>query len=414
MRTETGRDHPEPNIWYAALMVAIVTAAWAGFCAWNESLTRTYGLDVDGWGHMIGRFERSGRHLSLLFQDPSMWKGPIVPFLFGLSYYLAPFRSAVLVFNIIAMAAAAALFVVTFYRLGATRLAALLAVLCWVFYLPHRYIYGYYFAEPTLSLFIALFLMCCGWAIRTKNLTLVFATGALAGVMLLARPPFLVIAGTVPLLLWYHLREHAARAIALFGLGFLLAYAPWPIRNYATYHEFIPFTTEGPKDVFLSTYLPGDDGLMDTFYAIAEYRALEAGEAGLSHLERYHYWRPLVLDNIRKDPIGQLQLCVRKAMRFWIDLPVYSWIPGWKTTAVAAIFLPLAVLGGVAGWRSLLTQICVLFAGSLWLFHAIVHSGLRYNFPVLPLVFMLSAMGAQAVAGACASRRRSVPASSAA
>jgi hypothetical protein len=37
----------------------------------------------------------------------------------------------------------------------------------------------------------------------------------------------------------------------------------------------------------------------------------------------------------------------------------------------------------------------IAWVGGLWLFHALVHSELRYNFPVLPFAFVLAASGAE-------------------
>jgi hypothetical protein len=50
--------------------------------------------------------------------------------------------------------------------------------------------------------------------------------------------------------------------------------------------------------------------------------------------------------------------------------------------------------------------VAAAWVGGLWMFHAIVHSELRYNFPVLPFAFFLACCGAEVlwVASRCAPR----------
>src|SRR5262249_8123483 len=161
--------------------------------------------------------------------------------------------------------------------------------------------------------------------------------------------------------------------------------------NYWVTGEFIPFTTEGGKILFQGTYLPGDDVGMSELRRDAGFAALEAAEPA-DPVEQYRYWRRLGAEPGKADPARQAELCLRKAVRFWTYLPAHGWVPGWKTAAVAAVALPLAAWGAVRGRRTRLAQLCVLWVGGLWLFHALVHAELRYNFPVLPFLFLLPAL----------------------
>jgi hypothetical protein len=386
-------------------LIFLSSAAWASLNAWSEQDTRTYPLDLDGWGHLTLRLKSSGNHLALLFQDPSIWKGPVVPFAFGLAYYFAPFDESVLALNVVLFALAAAMLFLGFYFLGAGRWAALLAVLFWVFYPPHRYIFGYYVAEPFLAFLSALLFVLIGQTIFRVNPFLAAASGILAGLLVLARAPYFVTVCGLPLLLAYHISEKRRRAVVLFGFGFLVAFCPWTIRNYLTYGELIPFTTEGGKVLFQGTYLAGDDEIWDALRRRPEFPGIEAREKGKSAIEQNRYWQALALQQIRQDPAGQLRLCVRKAIRFLTYMPEHSWVPNWKTVTVAALSLVFACVALVRLRRSLLVQMCALWLGGLWVFHTLIHAELRYNFPVLPMLFLLAVLGVRSLR---ADERRSI------
>jgi hypothetical protein len=372
------------------VVVVGVAAAWAGYNAWAQQPGRTHPLDLDGWGHLILRLQ-SGGSFGSLFSDPSLWKGPVVPFLFGLCYYVAPFDTSVLVMNAGLFALSAGVLFDAFGRLGAGRWPTAAAVLLWVFYLPHTTVFGYYYAEPFLGFVSAILFWLAGRMIVRPGLGVALATGVTAGILVLARAPFLLVVLGLPLLLWRRLPGNLRLgSLACYGAGCLLTFFPWPLRNYLVEHELIPFTVEGGKILFQGTYLPGDDVGMNEMRQLPEFQKIEAGEEGKSAIEQYHYWRDLAKAQVVADPVGQLALGARKVVRFWVYLPAHSWVPGWKTGVVALLALPLAAVGAWRGRSSPLVQLCLLWVCGLWLFHGLVHAELRYNFPVLPMLFMLA------------------------
>ncbi len=397
---------PARSVWPLALLVAVIAAAWAACNAWIAQQGRTAPLDLDGWGWLITRLQTNGHHFATLFSSPSLWKGPVVPFVFGLCYYIAPAPESVLVFNAACFALSAAILVFAFHALGANRWAASAAVLAWVFYLPHGIVFGYYYAEPFLGLLSALLFLLAAWTLQRRPRMGALACGAVAGLLLLARAPFLPVVVGLGLFLWLRLGKARWPAVGLYAVGLLAVYAPWPARNWVVEGEFIPFTTEGGKILFQGTYLAGDDQVMHDLRTMPEFRDLEKGEEGLKPAEQYRYWKALANAEIRRNPGGEAVLCVRKAIRFWMYLPPHSWAPNWKTGLAAAVFLPLALLGLLMRRRDSLVQLCGLWAGGLWLFHALIHAELRYNFPVLPMTFMLALVGCQAVWARVSSARK--------
>jgi hypothetical protein len=406
-------DHPSVSVsanasqvgFRPVVFLALLAAGYAGANAWVHQQGRAYPIDPDGWGHLVAIQQANGRSLATLFTEPSLWKGPIVPFVYGLTYFITPYGQAVLAFNAAAFGLAAAGFYVGFCRLGANRSVAVLAILAWVFYLPLRHVFGYYFAEPFLALVVAATFLAAGEAVLRRSSVFALVTGALGGLLLLSRAPFLLAVCGLPILLAYHLPERRARIVAAFAAGFLLTFAPWGIRNWVVHREVIPFTLEGGKILFQGVYLAGDDAPMGSYLPelqssmegtlrqMPEFVELEKGEMGKSPIEQYRYWRSLAREQALSDIPGQLRLCVRKAIRFWAYLPQHSWLPAWKTGLVALVCLPLASYGAYRGRRSLLVQQCVLWVGGLWAFHALVHAELRYNFPILPMAFLLAVLG---------------------
>jgi hypothetical protein len=272
-------------------------------------------------------------------------------------------------------------------------------VLGWVFYLPHGVVFGYYYAEPFIGLLSAVLLLLAARTIAARSRLGALACGAVAGLLLLARAPFLPVVAGLGLFLWLRLGDRRWSAALLYGLGVLAVYAPWPVRNRFVEGEWIPFTTEGGKILFQGAYLPGDDQVMHELRRLSEFAELEQGEEGLTPVEQYHYWRALADAEIRGNPAGQARLCVRKAIRFWVYLPSGSWLPNWKTGLAAAVFLPLGVIGLILRRREALVQLCALWVGGLWMFHSLVHAELRYNFPVLPMMLMLAVLGGQVLWG---------------
>jgi hypothetical protein len=377
-----------------ALVVVLLAALYAGWSAWDVGRQRTLPLDLDGWGWLVPQLKADGR-LATLFSSPSLWKGPVVPFVFGLSYYLVPSDLAVLAFNVAAFAVAAGCFYLGFCSFGLSRPAALLALTPWVLYWPHRLIFGYYYAEPFLTLLLAVLFLLTRVTLSARRPAVAALVGALSGVLLLARAPFFFGVCGLLLFLWYHggAGPRRRRLVACWVAGFSLTFFPWALRNFLTYRELIPFTTEGGKILFQGTYLHGDGVGMSELRRVPEFAGLEKRE-GEDPIQQYRYWRALALAEVRQSLLGQARQCARKAIRFWVYLPEHTWVPAWKTTAVAALCLPLALAGALFGRRRPVVQLCTLWVGGLWAFHALIHAEMRYNFPVLPLLGALAVIGA--------------------
>jgi hypothetical protein len=369
--------------------VALVAGAWAGFNAWNEQRGRTLPLDLDSWGHRVATMQAEGRSLRGLFADPSLFRGPVVPFVFGLCYFVAPVETSVLAFNALWFALTAGVLFDAFRRLGAARWAALAAVLLWVFYPPSRLLFGYYYAEPVLGLLsAALFWLAARMLVRPGGAA-ALATGLVAGVLLLARGPFILVILALPFALWL-IRRVPLRVLAWYAAGVAFAFSPWLIRNLIVERELIPFTTEGGLVMFQGTWQRGDAVRIEWLRKYPEYRELEEGAKGKSEVEQDRYWRSLALAQVRDDPGGEILLCVKKGLRFWAYVTPNAWTLEGMTAPLVVVTLALAAAGSWRNRRAPLAQLCLLWVCGLWLVHAVIYAEMRYSFPVLPMLYLLA------------------------
>jgi len=380
---------------YLPLLLVVLTAfLYAAWSAYVEAAHRTYPLDIDGWGLLIDQLKQSQYSVASLFQNSFLKKGPVIPFLFGLCFYVARFDESIILLNVVAFSLAAGCLFWGFCYLRSRRSAAVVAIFLWIVYLrTHEYVFGYYFAEPIIALISALLFVTVAYAANQRAAAAALISGSIAGLLVLARPPFLFVISGIPILYWNHCEPRAKQLMICFAIGFLLVFGPWPIRNFVMYREFIPFTTEGSLVLFQGTYIDGDSAVINDLKAMQKFKGIAQKTDGNSELDQYHYWKELALKQVREDPFGQIQLIFRKALRFWVYLPQYSWIPSPKTAGAAIFGLTLGAIGLMRHRRDLLMQLCALWTVGLWGFHAIVHAELRYNFPILPMMLMMAVQG---------------------
>jgi hypothetical protein len=355
-------------------------------------------LDIDGWGSLVTRLQQPNAGLADLFHSPSFWRGPVLPTIFGAVYLAVPHELSVLGFNAIVTGLAAGTLILVFTALGAGRVMAGLAVAGWLAYPPHWFAYGYYLSEPLVALLSALLFGATALTLHSGRPLPAAIAGLTSGLLLLTRPHVIVIIGGIGL--WFALRFLRERwtTVAAFALAAALVYVPWPIRNFKEYGMFIPFTGDGGQALFMGTYLAGDGLNMGVLREMPEFKALEGRLLALPPTVRYTEWQRLARAQVVADPLGQLRLVVRKFLRFWVYLPPHGWRPSLRTLLAAILIVPLAIAGAWLGRGWLLVRLCTLWVGGLWLFHGLVYSELRYNYPVLPMALLLALVGARELA----------------
>ena len=385
-----------PPAWRLAVALGLFGVLVAGWLAYAEQAHRQHQLDIDGWGVLATRMQAPGASFTDLFHEPSFWRGPIVPFVFGLVMAVFQSDASILAFNALVTGLAAAVFVATLTWLGITPLLAGAAVACWLLYLPHHFLYGYWLAEPMVALFVALLLATVSIALVKRDARWAATAGVVAGLLILSRPPMLLALGGITLFLAFS-RRGSIKLGAAFALVLALVYLPWPIRNMAVHGVLIPFTGDGGQALFEGTWIPGDARTMGELRKMPDFRAIEERMQLLPPVARYKEWQRLASAQIAAEPVGQARLVVRKAMRFWVFLDPYGWRPSMKTAAAAIVLLPLALIGGWRARRTLVGQLAAIMILAVWAFHALVYSELRYNYSVLTLTIVLAGIGAAAL-----------------
>jgi hypothetical protein len=371
---------------YCPWFVALVAIVYGSGIAFFQATTDLAALDLDGWAVKTQHYPHGEMPFSALVTEPSLWKGPIIPTLYHGAYYVWPSPYSVIGLNVLAFGIASGLLYQLFSTLGDQR-AALVAVMAWIFMPQNRILFAYYFAEPLVG-----FLSVVAFWLIVRHSQRAFWIGIAMAVLLLARPPFLLIAVLVPLLVFGFQPGSRTQRLKWCGrylFGFLIAYLPWVIRNALVLGAFVPFTVEGGQTLFHGTCLSCEEDRWQVLNQTPEVqRLLEA--APTDPVQRMHYFSGLAKKQFWDNPLGQLRFCSRKALKFWMYLPVGSWLPEWKTGTFAILALLMAGWTVYRDGRKPVVYWSTAWILGLWGIHTIVFSVLRYNFPVFPMLVFLA------------------------
>jgi hypothetical protein len=364
-----------------SVALGLLALGWGGVWAavYDEGL---YHHDVDGWAEKVTDWYPNRLPVAELFRGPSLWKGPIIPTLYHASYVVWPSVYSPIVFNVLGFGFAAFLLHRILVRAGLHPVAVTLGVALWAVYPPFRYLYSMYFAEPVIAALSAILL---GLVVHRPERA--FVAGLCAGVLLLGRPPFLLVVALIPPIQFA--AGQRRRAIA-FCLGAALTFLPWGIRNYVVTGVYVPFTVEGGQTLFHGSYLPLDDVHWQTFKEDPEVAKLEKA-APKEPVLRMKYLAGLAKEQVLADPLGQCVRSLRKAQRFWMEVDADTFVPIWKTGLAAAVLLPLAAVGAWRNRRVPVLRWMLVWIFGLWAMHAAVFGILRYSYPVFPLMTVLAA-----------------------
>jgi 4-amino-4-deoxy-L-arabinose transferase-like glycosyltransferase len=287
-------------------------------------------------------------------------------------------------------------------RESATKHSVLLGALISAFY-PAWLIYNLVLMTETL--FTAVFLVLVWFLIRSLKTNakwdivlagVTFALTLLTREMLLALPLFLPIAFWWARISW----AQAGRYILLFTLATLLVISPWLARNYVTFDHV--FFTERLEKV---RYQLTGTGYLSPRY---EYLADEDEPAPLQAEKDQRFGKPRDMLSVRllvTEPKTYLRYLANRLIEQWLhphglqSLPDVFLIRGLYVAAHAALLL-LAGVGTFIGLRR--RDIAV----GIWLLILVCATGTfvffkmprpRYLMPFLPLVFILAAIGTEAI-----------------
>ena len=257
---------------------------------------------------------------------PTAWMTPLYPFLLAAAFKLFGVYTKAAAVAILSLdclfSALTCLPVFYLARRGFGERAALGAGWGWVFF-PYAVYFSADFIWPTTltTLFLGLLIL---WLLRlesTQSLWLDLTFGAFAGIAALNDP---IILSVVPFLAaWMYFRRcrqgcYKPTAATAMALGFALTVAPWFVRNYRTFHTFVPF-----RDTFGLELHVGNNGDSSHFappgyHPSANDREFEQYRT-LGEIRYMQFKREQALGFIRAHPFGFLEVTLRRILYMWTN-----------------------------------------------------------------------------------------------
>lgn len=227
-----------------------------------------------------------------------------------------------------------------------------------------------------------------------KNIWLALALGALTGVAILTRPPLILFVVVFAFLYGY---KKAWISLGLFVFGLVSALAPWVIRNYLVYDQFILTTLIGPFNLWIGNTLTSNGGqLAGGFNPVTTFVA-EQGAYGLGQKATEEF-----LLFVRQHPGEFIKLCLVRLVRYFsLIRPMGFWFyqTGWSQLVfITASGLSIAALfiSGFSGLvlaakkkNELLNYVIILaLTAPLLLLPTVVQS--RYRFQIYPFLALFA------------------------
>lgn len=372
----------------------------------------------DHWpfGYETGRIARaivSGRGFSdpvVVGTGPTAWMTPVYPYLvagvFKLSGIYSP-ASAVILLSLNALfSALTCLPVFLIARRSFGEKTAVCAGWAWALYPYAIFISADMVWETCLTTLLLGLLFLVSLQIEDSTRLASWAGfGFLWGVAALTNPAVLSV---LPFLIgWACYRSHhrgqpwkSQAAVAI--LAMTVVVAPWFIRNYRTFHQFIPF-----RDGFWMTMHVGNNGDTSHWAPVETASPTGAEEAEFTRLGELNYMaekRRETIDFIRTRPGTFAWLTLRRVLHTWTGF--WSLPPNGKfeeafdpdlpfDPAIVALFTALTIFAFAGLWRAFAQgaetawpYAFVLFAFPL-LFY-VTTGDLRYRHPIDPEIVVLA------------------------
>jgi hypothetical protein len=219
--------------------------------------------------------------------------------------------------------------------------------------------------------------------------------GLLLLVAVLLRPAAMIFVLCLPLVVLI-VRQPKREALLVSGMSLLIVVVgllPWGFRNQRAVGEFLWLTTRGGIS-FYDGLQPGATGGSDLAHTktLPEVRSMD-------ELQWNAYFRERAWQALRDDPMRAVKLAGRKFLRTWSLIPNVETHRQGAPLIVSAIWMGGVLLLALVGfgtclkkWRCWLTLLTPVIAVTL--LHMVFVGSVRYRVPVMPMVLVVSAVGA--------------------
>ena len=232
--------------------------------------------------------------------------------------------------------------------------------------------------------------------------------GAMINPSVLSVLPFLALWAIWPL---RHRFAHAARLGVASGLIFVACIAPWTVRNYLVFHSFIPFRS----NFGLEWYLDNHTQFPDKSVHPVDYQPELDQYVRMTEIPYMEEKKHEAFAFVRAYPADTAQFVLHRFVRTWLEIsesPADVWrtIPFFVKAFIVGncTYSLLALLGALLALHSQnpsVTPMATVLMVYPIVFY-ITHTGLRYRFPIDPLMVVF-AVYAVASALSLAKGRRS-------
>jgi 4-amino-4-deoxy-L-arabinose transferase-like glycosyltransferase len=224
------------------------------------------------------------------------------------------------------------------------------------------------------------------------------AYGALWGVGAMINPSLLSVLSFLALWAVWPLRHrfvHAAKLAVASGLIFIACIVPWTVRNYVVFHTFIPLRSNFGLEWWLDNHTQFPDRSVHPI----DYQPELDKYVRMTEVPYMEEKKREAFDFVRAYPADATEFFLRRFVHTWLEIsesPVDLWrtIPFYLKAFIIAnsAFSLLALLGALFAlhWQNpLATPLATVLMVYPIVFY-ITHTGLRYRFPIDPLMVLFA------------------------
>jgi len=192
--------------------------------------------------------------------------------------------------------------------------------------------------------------------------------------------------------------SHAVLSAVIVMVVVVAGLFPWAVRNARVLGEWRWTTTRGGISLY-DGLQPGAAGGSDLAHTKQNPRA-----TGLGELAWDAHWRATAMHLAREDPARVVVLGGRKFLRMWNLVPNEPAHRQGTAPRVSAAWMVLVLGTAMLGWWSVRRNVSWWIAllapvMAFTLLHMLFVGSVRYRIPLMPMVFVLSAVGLQVLTG---------------